>query len=153
MSLVPRWYNRLPRLLRKKGGTDFLNLGKFFEDLEEDLAPLGHYPSGISVSCDDKHIYIEANVPGLTAQEVDVSLDNEGILWIKGEKKEEKIDKEKKFYHRAQHSFSYCVPLFEEIDPDAEPKATCKNGVMYITFAKRKEKQVVSKKIPVKEEK
>lgn len=145
MSLVPRWFNRLPRPGRRQGGDLF---GHLFEDVEQEL---GGLPAGLSISSDDKNIFVEAAVPGLTAQDVEVSVDNNNTLWIKGEKKEEARDKAKKFYHRSQTSFSYCIPLWEEIDMAVEPKAVCKDGIMKIVFAKKKEKQAEAKKIQVKD--
>lgn len=146
MSLVPRWFSRFPKPNRRMG--ELFNLGKFFEDLEDEMTTV---PSGLSVSSDEKNIYIEAHVPGLASKDVEVSIDNDNILWIKGDKKEETEDKSKKFYRRSQSSFSYCIPLWEDIDESVEPKAVCKDGVMRVTFAKKRGKQVETKKIPVDE--
>jgi HSP20 family molecular chaperone IbpA len=149
MSLIPRWKATLPSPNRR--ASDFFNLGKFFEDLEQDFEAFSSYHSGLSVSSDDKSVYIEAHVPGLTAKEVEVSIDNNNVLWIKGEKKTEEKDKKRKFYRQSQTTFSYCVPLWEEIDTSVEPEAICNEGVMKITFNKKKEKQIEAKKIKVKE--
>ena len=148
MSMVPRWFERFPSPFGKKKGEGF-SLSNFFEDVENQLNALTARSGGLSISSDDKNIYVEADVPGLTAKDVDVSIDNEGVLWIKGEKKEEITDKEKKYYKRSQQSFSYCIPLWDEIDEKIEPQATCQDGVMRITFSKKKEKQGESKKIRV----
>ena len=150
MSLIPRWQNKFPT----HGGTrasEFFNLGQLFENLEKELEVLGPAQSGLSISSDDKSVFIEANVPGLTAKEVEVTIDSNNCLWIKGEKNTEEKDKQKKYYKRAQLSFSYCVPLWEEIDASKEPEAICKDGVMRVIFAKTKEKQIESKRINVKE--
>lgn len=149
MSLVPRWMLQFPQRGRQTG--ELFDLGKFFKDIESEFESFSSYPSGLSISSDDKSIYIEAHVPGLTAKDVDVSIDNNHFLWIKGEKKEEEQSKKKKFYRQSQTSFSYCVPLWEEIDESTEPEAVCKEGIMRITFNKKKEKQIESKKIRVKE--
>jgi len=150
MSLLPRWKSRFPTPRRT---SDLFNLGKFFEEAEGELEAFSSYPSGLSVSSDDKNIYIEAAVPGLTAKDIEVSVDNNHVLWIKGEKKEEETDKKKKFYRHSQTTFSYCIPLWEEIDTATEPEALCKDGLMKVTFTKKKDKQVEAKKIKVKEEK
>lgn len=142
MSLIPRWYNRIPSLFGKRSALE----------LEDEFAALASYPTGLTVSSDDKHVFIEAAVPGLTAKEVEVSIDADNCLWIKGNKKEEVKNKAKHFYRKATTNFSYCVPLWEEID-SSEPQATCKNGVMRITFAKKEGSKVEAKKISVKEEK
>lgn len=143
MSLVPKWFHRFPKP----------NLSKFFEDIEDELSPLISRSTGLSVSSDDHNIYIEAHVPGLCANDIEVSIDEDGVLWIKGEKKVEENDKKKKFYRRSQSQFSYCVPIVEEVDFEQEPKATCKDGIMRVTFARRKERQSEVKKIRVEEEK
>src|SRR5262245_14648653 len=111
MSLVPRWKSLFPSPRRP---SDFFNLGKFFEDMEHDLEAFSVNNAGLSVSSDDRAIYIEAAVPGLTAKDIEVSVDNNSVLWVKGEKKEEEKDKKKKYYRRSQTSFSYCIPLWEE---------------------------------------
>lgn len=144
MSLLPSWNNPS----KKKGS---FNLGAFFEDVEEGFKSLASHPSGLSVSSDEKHVYVTADVPGLTAKDVEVALDNEGVLWIKGSRLEEKNDKNRKYYRKALQTFSYCVPLWGEVDETVEPEATCKNGVMSITFLKKKEKQQEAKKIKVRE--
>ncbi len=143
MSLVPRWFSNFPKTSRR--AADLFNLSKVFEDLETAV------PSGLSVSSDEKNIYVEAHVPGLSSKEVDVSIDDDNVLWIKGDKKEEVEDKEKKFYRRSQSSFSYCIPLWEEIDDSVEPHATCKNGVMKVTFKKKQPAKKEGKKIQVKD--
>ncbi len=147
MSLIPRWHDRSPMHFGRRKGDSF-GLGKFWEDVEENFNAMITHPSGLSVYSDDKTIYVEADVPGLTAKDVEVSIDAEGILWIKGEKKE--VNQNKKYYRKALHSFSYAVPLWDEIDEKVEPEATVKNGVMRVVFSKKKEKQASAKKIPVK---
>jgi HSP20 family protein len=117
-----------------------------WEEEEKELA--AGPPSGLTVSEDEKNVYIEAAVPGIDPKEIEVTFDR-GILWIKGEAKEE--EKKKKYYRKASRSFSYRVAVPGEIDSKVEPVATCKNGVMAITFAKSA--KVQPKKISVKAEK
>lgn len=148
MSLVPRWKSLFPSPNR---ASELFSLGKFFEDLEHDFESLGSNQSGLSVSSDEKNVFIEAHVPGLTAKDVEVSLESNNILWIKGTKKEEEKDKKRKFYRHCQTAFSYCIPLWEDIDLSVEPEALCKDGVMKITLTKKKEQQIEAKKIKVKE--
>src|SRR5438067_1783536 len=124
MSLIPQWQNKFPAPGRR--ASEFFNLGQLFENLEKELETLGSGQSGLSISSDDKSIYVEAHVPGLTAKDVDVSIDANNCLWIKGEKKSEEKDKQKKYYRQSQVHFSYCVPLWEEIDTSKEPEALCK---------------------------
>lgn len=105
-------------------------------------------PSGLSVSEDDQHVFIEAALPGIKIDEIEMTFDK-GILWIKAEKKEETEDKKKKFYRKAMSSFSYRVAVPGEIEESKQPEASCKNGILKVTFSKTK--GGTSKKIPIKE--
>lgn len=105
--------------------------------------------SGLSVSEDEQNIYIEASVPGVKAEEIEMSYEK-GVLWIKGEKKEETEDKKKKYYRKASSSFSYRVAVPENVDETKEPQAVCKNGLLKVTFAKSKGKEEKPKRIPIK---
>lgn len=88
--------------------------------------------NGLSVSEDEKNVYVEAAVPGVDPKEVEVTL-NKGVVTIRAERKEE--EKGKKFQRKATSSFYYQVAP-SDIDSKAEPAAICKNGVMKITFQK-----------------
>lgn len=118
------------------------------EDAEE-LLPATMWPTtnqlqGMSVSEDDKNVYVEAAVPGIDPKSVDVTFSN-GVLTIKAEKKEE--EKGKTYHRKATQSFFYRVTP-GEVDSKIEPQAMCKNGMMTVTFAKMTE--VAPKKIAVK---
>lgn len=107
------------------------------------------WSSGLSVSEDDKHVYVEAAVPGVEPDKVEVTYDK-GVLWIRGEQDQKQEDKDRKFYRRASSSFSYRMAVPGEVDMSKDPQATYKNGIMKITFNKIPEAQ--PKKITVKAE-
>lgn len=111
----------------------------------------GEYPalqgSNISLSEDDKNVFVEANLPGLKEEDIEISLDK-GLLWIKGESKKSEENKEKKYYYRATRSFSYHLALPSNINESSEPVANFKDGVIYITFKKAVEEK--PKKIKIK---
>ncbi|MBS0616469.1 MAG: Hsp20/alpha crystallin family protein [Verrucomicrobia bacterium] len=119
----------------------------FEEEGEEEWLPDISPSSGLSVSEDEQNVYVEAAVPGLKPEEIEVSYD-QGILWIKGEKKEQTEDKSKKFYRKAMTSFSYRIAVPGNVDESKPLEATCKNGIIRIVFPKAK--QAPSKKIPIK---
>ena len=104
--------------------------------------------SGLSVSEDDKNIYVEAHLPGLQSEDIELCVEK-GMLLIKGSRKEEQKDKEKKFYKKAVSSFCYRVNLPSEIDEKKEPEATYKGGVIKVVFNKKKESSK-AKKISIK---
>lgn len=51
-------------------------------------------PSGLSVSEDAQNVFIEAALPGIKSDEIDLFFDK-GILWIKAEKKRKQRIKRK----------------------------------------------------------
>jgi HSP20 family protein len=115
----------------------------FWDDEDSWLTPSSS--SGLSISEDDKSIFVEAALPGIDPKKIEVTFDK-GVVWIKGEADVEEKDG-KKFYKRAASSFSYRVVVPGEIDQNSEATATYKNGVMTVTFAKLPQSQ--PKKIAV----
>lgn len=104
-------------------------------------------PSGLSVSEDDKKIYIEASLPGIDPKNIEITF-QDGYLWVRGETKEEEKDKSKKYYRQASKSFSYRVAVPGDIDNSIDPAATYKHGVMTVAFMKSPKAQ--PKKIQIK---
>lgn len=91
--------------------------------------------TGLTVSEDEKNVYIEAHLPGLTKENIEVTFEN-GMLWIRGAKEEEEKDKQKKYYRKAASSFSYRVQVPGIIDEKKEPDASYSNGILKVTFSK-----------------
>jgi HSP20 family protein len=121
----------------------FPTIRGFWED-DDDLA-VSSTPSGISISEDTTHVYVDVALPGVDPKDVEVTFDK-GVVWVKGETKIE--EKEKKYYRRATSSFSYRVAVPGDIDLSVEPEAKSEHGMMKITFTKAK--QSLPKKIAVK---
>ncbi|MBS0627607.1 MAG: Hsp20/alpha crystallin family protein, partial [Verrucomicrobia bacterium] len=107
-----------------------------------------HENSGVSVSEDEKHVYVEAALPGITPEEIEMNYDR-GMLSIKANKKEETEDKKRKFYRKAHKSFFYQVAIPGTFDEKKLPEAICKNGILKVTFDKAKN-ETVKKTIPIK---
>lgn len=145
--LVPRSFFKNP-LLRHFPS---LTLPGFWEDMEEEFHELFSDQTGLTVWEDEdkNQFHIEASLPGLKPEEIEITLDK-GILWIRGEKKEETTQNQKKhkFYRKAQTTFSYRLALPNNIDESREPQATYKDGVMRLDFQKTQASQ--TKRIQVK---
>lgn len=120
-----------------------------FSEDEDDLVNVSA-PSGISISEDDKKVYVTTALPGVDEKDVDITF-NKGMLWIKGESNQEEKDKARKYYRRATSAFSYRVAVPGDVDLSKEPEATYQNGVMTVTFDKSPVSQ--PKKITVKSKK
>lgn len=132
-DLMPRNFWRFPTI----------SMPSLIEDIEE-LFSTTNLLNGLSVSEDDKKVYVEAAIPGLDPKDVEVTFDK-GVLTIQGEKKED--EKGKRYQRHATRSFLYRIAP-DDVDVKAEPEASCKNGVMTVAFVKLETAQ--PKKIAVK---
>jgi HSP20 family protein len=94
-------------------------------------------------------IVVKAEVPGLDPKDIDISL-SEGILTIKGEKKQEKEEKEENYHliERSYGSFTRSVHLPREVQSD-KISAAYKNGVLKVTLPKSEEAKKKEVKIKV----
>jgi HSP20 family protein len=109
---------------------------------EEALFPV------LDISEGKKEITVKAEIPGVEAGDLDVSLD-ERTLIIKGKKKQEKEDKDEN-YHRMERSYGYfrrTVQLPADVDP-SKVEASYKKGVLKVVLKKTKESE--AKKIEVR---
>lgn len=114
-----------------------------WDDEDWDLAPVNS--GGVTISEDAQNVYVEAAVPGIDPKDIEVTFDK-GVVWIKGETKEE--EKGKKYYRKATSAFSYRVAVPGDIDMSKDFEAAHKNGTVKIAFAKSPASQ--PKKIAVK---
>jgi HSP20 family protein len=104
----------------------------------------------IDMSEDEKAYKISAELPGLDANDVDVSVSG-NMLVLKGEKRQEKEEKDKNYYfsERAYGSFQRAFELPASVDRD-KVAADFSKGVLTITLPKTPETQKPQKKIEVK---
>jgi len=93
---------------------------------------------------------IVAELPGMDEKNLDVTLVN-GVLTLKGEKKEEREERKKDYYisERSFGSFERSFRLPDGVD-SARIDATLKNGVLNITLPKTAEAKQSGKKITIK---
>jgi HSP20 family protein len=89
--------------------------------------------SGLSVSEDEKSVYVEAALPGIDPATIDISLEN-GSVYITGQS--ESAVEGRKYYRKTASQFNYSVALPSEVDDTVEPKAESKHGVLWLTFSK-----------------
>lgn len=118
----------------------------------DDLLPVTQTDtaSALSVSEDDKNTYIEAAMPGVEQNDIEITF-AKGTVWIRGQAREEEKDKKRKYYRQAARIFSYRIAVPGEIDPNAKPEAETKNGVVMVTFPKKESS--MPQKITIKREK
>jgi len=92
---------------------------------------------------------IVAELPGLDEKNVEVKVAN-GVLAIKGEKQEEKEEKQKDYYLRERSfgSFERSFQIPDGVDTD-KITAVFKQGVLTVTMPKKPEVKQAAKKIDV----
>ena len=97
----------------------------------------------------DKDVKVSAEIPGVEAKDLEVSVES-GMLTIKGEKKYEHEENEKGQHRieRSYGSFERSIALPAEAD-ESHAKAEYKKGVLRLTFPKRADAQSRRKTIPV----
>jgi HSP20 family protein len=105
---------------------------------------------GLDVRENATTITIAAELPGVEEKDVSVTLAN-GVLTIKGEKKQDKEEREENFYlsERSYGSFERSLRLPETID-EAKVDAKFDKGVLKITAAKKPEAVKAERKIEIK---
>ena len=109
----------------------------------------GFAAPSIDVRESETEIVVEAEVPGMSEADIDVTLSN-GLLTIKGEKKSEREEK-KDDYHLTERSYGKFQRSFRVPDTVDEDNINAKldQGVLHVTLAKRPDAVKADKKIPI----
>jgi len=124
----------------------------FFNDLElpDVFGEEGMLVPAFDISETEKEYMITGEIPGIDAKELDITL-LDGILTVKGEKRQEKEDKDENYHRVERHygSFQRNFRIPEKVKTD-KLDATYKGGVLKLTLPKAEASE--AKKIEVKEE-
>lgn len=151
----------LPDLFGRSSGDLFSSLqrevDRVFSDFGRGVSSMGEFAKGgmsmkVNVSESDGALEVTAEIPGVDAKDIDVQL-KDGILTIKGEKKDEREEKdEKKNYHLVERSYgSFERSLMVGDDVDAEKvDASFDKGVLKVTLPKLPAAKAKGQKIEVK---
>lgn len=110
---------------------------------------LGKAPA-VDVAEKEKEYEITAELPGMEERDIDVKFAN-GMLTIKGEKKEEKEEKKKDYYvsERRFGSFQRSFTVPEDVATN-KIDASFKNGILTVVLPKSEEAQKREQKIEIK---
>lgn len=109
----------------------------------------GDWSPRVDISETDKEYLVRAELPDVAKEDMHLSVDN-GVLTIRGEKKQEKEEKGKKFHRIERHygSFSRSFTLPDNVDA-AAIKAAFKDGVLNVTLPKSSRKPTKAIKVDV----
>jgi HSP20 family protein len=137
---------------RFAGGFGFPSLRRMF-DTEPAWRPASSFTfsaPAIDMSEDEKAYKVSAELPGLDAKDVDISISGNTLV-LKGEKRQEKEEKQTNYYfsERAYGSFQRAFELPASVDRD-KVSADFAKGVLTITLPKTPDAQKQQKKIEVK---
>jgi HSP20 family protein len=117
-------------------------MGRLIEDFfrDRDLTPFGEGWGTFSPSVDvvesENEIKVSAELPGMSDEDIEVSLDR-GVLTIRGEKTEEQKEERENYYRaeRTYGSFQRSIPLPTQVKED-QVEAVFQKGVLTITLPK-----------------
>lgn len=99
----------------------------------------GQWAPAIDVHDSKDNVVVKADLPGLTKEDINVSVQDD-LLMISAEKKKESEAKEENYLRTERYhgSFYRALRLPAQIDP-AKVNATFKDGVLELTLAKKEE--------------
>ena len=91
-----------------------------------------------------------AELPGVEEKDIEVTVTDDWVT-IKGEKKEEKEDKNRNYYYmeRSYGSFSRVIPLETPIE-SGKAEASFKNGILDVKIPKNQSAKAKETKILIK---
>ncbi|MDF1578138.1 MAG: Hsp20/alpha crystallin family protein [Desulfurivibrionaceae bacterium] len=106
-----------------------------------ELARAGEWAPRVDISENDKEFVINAEIPDIKKEDVKVNVEN-GVLTLRGERKQEKEEKDKKFHRIERFYGSFCrsFTLPDNVD-EAKIDATFKDGMLKLTIPKIESKK------------
>ena len=108
-------------------------------DFAEDGIGRGAWNPSVDIYENKDHIVLEAELPGMSREDFDLSVEN-NVITLRGERRFEKED-ETDNYHRVERSygsFTRSFTLPQTVSADGA-KAEYRNGVLRVTLPKREE--------------
>lgn len=120
--------------------TMFDEIDEICQSLGDCRAPQKFNQMGISISEDDQKTYVDVPVPGVKAEDVEVTFDQQNLrLLVKAQAKQ---SRENVTYSlKSANNFSYQIPVSKQIDPNGGVEAICKDGILSLTLSKSRSSQ------------
>jgi HSP20 family protein len=109
----------------------------------------GEWLPSLDVAETKGDLVVKAELPGMDPKDIEISL-SEGVLTIRGEKKQEKEEKEEGYHliERSYGSFTRSIRLPKDVQND-KINASFKNGVLKVVLPKSEEAKKKEIKIKV----
>jgi HSP20 family protein len=118
-----------------------------FEDLPDDSLLSESWAPAIDLKEDKKGYIVKADLPGVDAKDIEVTLEN-GVLTIRGERQEERREKGDNFHRIERFSGSFARQFSLPDTTDDGVEAKMKDGVLEIHIPKSE--KAVARKIKIK---
>jgi len=121
----------------------------FFEKRPAKAGEEGEFLPSIDLAEKDNELVVKCEVPGMDPKDINISL-SDGVLTIRGEKKQEREEKEADYHlvERSYGSFSRSIQLPKQVQSE-KISASYKNGILKITLPKSEEAKKKEIKIKV----
>lgn len=118
----------------------------FRNDLSENLKILPR----IDISDTDREYVVEADLPGVEENDLDISVSKNGLLTIKGKRESADEQKKRNYYRmeRSYGSFERTIALPDNCDSD-KVDATFQNGILLVKISKREPAEGEIKQIKI----
>jgi HSP20 family protein len=109
---------------------------RFWEGDVPQFPAMGDWAPALDVSETKDAVMVKAEVPGMDAKDIELSLHGE-VLTLKGEKKQEQEERDEHYYRieRSYGAFARAVRLPMSVD-GSTVAATFKNGLLTVTLPK-----------------
>ncbi len=132
---MSNWMNPMAEMMRMKRDMERLFSGFTGKGWASAFEPgSGVFPA-LNVNEDGEKVYVEAELPGIKAEDLDISVVG-NTLTLKGERKPDAV--ENVSYHRRERQtgkFHKALTLPFDVDAD-RVEAHCKDGVLKLTLPK-----------------
>ena len=118
-------------------------LDKFLMELMSETTSEQGFRPPLDLKEDEENYYAQLELPGLSKEEIKISIQN-NVLCVQGEKKQEQV-KEKQDYRMVERSygiFERCFQLPKEIE-DGDIRADMEKGILRITIPKTQKAEPV----------
>jgi len=151
-SIIAKKSHR-PRVAKKSGSFLEPFRGLLHKNMPDELSASGWLPAGrwpsLEVSEDEKEVLVRAEVPGLSEKDLQLTYE-EGVLYLRGEKKQEQEDRRRDIYYRESWygSFTRSVPIGTSVEWE-KARARYQNGILKIAIPKREVADKDRKRIPI----
>lgn len=106
----------------------------------------GTWPS-VEIRDGERELRVVAEVPGMREEDVEILLDDD-VLTLRGERKAESEDSDRRVSERFYGRFERRIPLGYEIDEDAV-RADFDNGVLTVILPKREPGRTTPRRIEI----